>query len=137
MEKCPWVVDPQPPPGERRKARILAADDDPDMRRVLRAWLAPCHEFHAVPDGAALLDAASETLPDLVIVDVRMPGLDGWGVISQLRLRAGPKRLRVLVLSGSVGDLEFLARGSSGADGFLPKPVTREALLAHVDFLLR
>ena len=138
MEPRPWVIDPRPlEPGQRRKARILAADDNPDMRRILRAWLAPRHDFLAVPDGEALLAATVETLPDLVIVDVRMPGVDGWGVVSELRLRAGARRLRVLVVSGSVGDLEFLARGNSGADGFLPKPLTREVLLAHVDELLR
>lgn len=135
MEPCPWVVEPHRAAG-RRRARILAADDDPDMRRILEAWLAPRHEFRALPDGEALLDAATEDLPDLAIVDVHMPGADGWRVLSELRLRAGPHRLRVLILSGSVDDLEFLAHEDCGADGFLMKPVTREALLKHVDSLL-
>lgn len=137
IEKCPWVVEPHGAAGRRRRARVLAADDDPDMRRVLKAWLAPDHDVEVVADGEALLDAATTCLPDLAIVDVHMPGADGWRVLSELRLRANARRLRVLILSGSVDDLEFLAHEDSGADAFLHKPVTRERLLEHVDALLR
>lgn len=136
METCPWVVNPHHASSRRRRARILAADDDPDMRDILRAWLAPRHELRVLPDGEALLDAATAELPDLAIVDVHMPGADGWRVLSELRLRAGPRRMRVLILSGSVDDLEFLSHEDCGADAFLMKPVSREALLAHVDALL-
>lgn len=137
MEQCPWVVEHPHHAARRRRARILAADDDPDMRKVLAAWLAPHHDFHAVADGVALLAAATEHLPDLAIVDVHMPGADGWQVLAELRMRASSHRLRVLILSGSVDDLEFLSHEDCGADGFLTKPVTREALLRHVDALLR
>ncbi|TPW19652.1 MAG: signal transduction histidine kinase-like protein [Elusimicrobia bacterium] len=136
METCPWVVNPHHAAARSRRPRILAADDDPDMRHILLAWLSPRHEIHVLADGEALLDAATEELPDLAIVDVHMPGADGWRVLSELRLRAGPRRMRVLILSGSVDDLEFLAHEDSGADGFLMKPVTRETLLRHVDSLL-
>ncbi|TBR26167.1 response regulator [bacterium] len=137
MEPCPWVVEPHHAAGRKRRARILAADDDPDMRKVLKLWLGHLHDFHAVADGIALLSAATEALPDLAIVDVHMPGVDGWQVLAELRLRASNHRLRVLILSGSVDDLEFLAHEDCGADAFLRKPVTRETLLAHVDALLR
>lgn len=137
MEPCPWVVEHPHHAAKRRRARILAADDDPDMRKVLAAWLAPRHDFRAVADGEALLAAAVEMLPDLAIVDVHMPGVDGWQVLAELRLRASQRRLRVLILSGSVDDLEFLAHEDSGADAFLMKPVTRERFLAHVEALLR
>ena len=136
METCPWVVNPHHGASRRHRARILAADDDPDMRQILNAWLSPRHNLLVLPDGEALLDAATEELPDLAIVDVHMPGADGWRVLSELRLRAGPRRMRVLILSGSVDDIEFLSHEDSGADAFLRKPVTREALLAHVDALL-
>ena len=136
MEACPWAVNPHHGASRRRRARILAADDDPDMRKILSKWLSPGHDFRALPDGDSLLDAATEELPDLAIVDVHMPGADGWRVLSELRLRADHRRLRVLILSGSVDDLEFLAHEDCGADGFLMKPVTREALLKHVDSLL-
>lgn len=137
MEPCPWVVEHPHHAAKRRRARILAADDDPDMRKVLAAWLAPRHDFHVVADGEALLAAATEHLPDLAIVDVHMPGADGWRVLSELRLRASSHRLRVLILSGSVDDLEFLSHEDCGADAFLTKPVSRETLLKHVDALLR
>ena len=136
METCPWVVNPHRAGAPRRRARILAADDDPDMRQLLRAWLGSRHDIHILPDGEALLDAATAELPDLAIVDVHMPGADGWRVLSELRLRAGPRRMRVLIVSGSVDDLEFLSHEDCGADAFLTKPVTRETLLAHVEALL-
>lgn len=137
MEPCPWVVESGPHPHKRRRARIVAADDDPEFRRLLTAWLAPHHDFEALPDGERLLDAVTERIPDLAIVDVHMPGADGWRVLSELRMRAGPRRLRVLILSGSVDDIEFLAHEDCGADAFLQKPVTREVLLEHVSALLR
>lgn len=137
MEEKPWSVEPHPQAPERRRARIVAVDDDPDVRSVLSAWLSPVHRFLAVADAEALMRAMLEEPADLVILDVGLAEDDGWRVLSELRLRLSQRRTRVLFLTGSMTELEFLNRSDEGADAFLMKPVTRERLLDHVAALLR
>jgi class 3 adenylate cyclase/AmiR/NasT family two-component response regulator len=118
--------------------RVLVVDDDPDMAAFL-AHLIRHEGMHAriVADGAAALAALGEMAPDLVLLDVMLPGVDGFQVCE--RIKADPQTALIpVVLVTALEDQESRVRGiEAGADDFLRKPVRREELLARVKTLRR
>jgi DNA-binding response OmpR family regulator len=116
--------------------RILIVDDDPSVTSVLRRGLN--YEAFAVDvaaSGEEALEIARERYPDLVILDVMMPGLDGLEVLT--RLRAADEHLPVLMLTAKDRDSDLIAGLERGADDYLTKPFTFKVLLARVRALLR
>jgi two-component system response regulator MprA len=115
--------------------RILIVDDDPEILSILRRGLA--YEGYAVEvasNGSEALAAAREKEPDLVILDVMMPGLDGIEVSRRLR-QAGSVPILMLTARGTVNDR--VVGLDSGADDYLVKPFALDELLARVRALLR
>ena len=122
---------------EKPKARILIVDDEPSNRELLSAFLyfAPYELEHAA-SGPAALAAAKARPPDLVILDVMMPGMDGFDVTRHLKEAAGTDYLPIVLVT-ALGDSRARLRGyEAGADEFLQKPVDRSELLARVRNLL-
>lgn len=123
---------------ERAGARILVVDDHAVNCELLEAMLAP-HGYcvEQAYSGPAALEVAFTHPPELILLDVNMPGMDGFEVTRQLR--ASPEtRLIPIVMVTALGDLEHRVRGlESGADDYLPKPVNRNELLARVESTLR
>lgn len=116
--------------------RILVIDDDPSVTSLLRRGLAL--EGFAVDiagSGEAGLALARERLPDLVVLDIMMPGLDGLAVLE--RLRAAEPRLPVLLLTARDAPADQVRGLDRGADDYVVKPFTWEVLLARVRALLR
>ena len=116
--------------------RILVVDDDPKIRTVVRRGLA--YEGYRVVEAASGeegLDKAREHLPDLVIVDVMMPGIDGLEVTR--RLRAGGDQIAILMLTARDEIKDRVEGLETGADDYLVKPFNFEELLARVHALLR
>lgn len=116
--------------------RILVIDDDPALTNVLKRGLS--YEGFAVDvasSGEAGLAAARERYPDLVILDILMPGLDGLQVLA--RLRAGDRRLPVLLLTAKDAPADEAQGLRQGADDYVVKPFTFDVLLARVQALLR
>ncbi len=117
-------------------ARILVIEDELPMRTVLADCLAAQgHRVLTASDGADGLEKALSEKPDLIVLDVMMPRLDGFALCAELRrhLLATP----VLMLTAK-GRVEDRVRGlDCGADDFLPKPFSRDELLARVRALLR
>jgi signal transduction histidine kinase len=123
---------------KRDVARILVVDDHPVNCELLEAMLAPQgYDVEQAHSGADALRMAHDRQPDLVLLDVNMPGMDGFEVAR--RLRDEPEtRLIPVVMVTALGDLEHRVRGlESGADDYLPKPVNRHELLARVQSTLR
>ena len=116
--------------------RILVVDDDPSVTSVLKRGLA--YEGFAVDaasTGEEALAVAQERYPDLVILDVMMPGLDGLEVLK--RLRAADEHLPVLMLTAKDTDADQIKGLEGGADDYLTKPFTFKVLVARVRALLR
>lgn len=115
---------------------ILVIDDDPAVTSLLKRGLS--YEGFAVETagtGEAGLAAARERPPDLVILDIMMPGLDGLEVLR--RLRAADAHLLVLLLTGRDAPADQVHGLQTGADDYVVKPFTFEVLLARVHALLR
>jgi DNA-binding NtrC family response regulator len=115
--------------------RILIVDDDRAFRLSTAALLrADGYDVDGVADGAAAAEALRATRPDLVVLDLRMPGVDGLGVVEALRLWG--ERVPILMISG-YGTVETAVRALHlGADDFLTKPVEPDVLSARVAHLL-
>jgi class 3 adenylate cyclase/CheY-like chemotaxis protein len=117
--------------------RILVVDDTPQNVRLLEAILIPRgYTVVGAASGQQALDLVAQQQPDLVLLDIMMPGLDGHEVCR--RLRADPiTALLPIVMVTASGDQDKVKALESGADDFIPKPVNQAELLARVRSLLR
>jgi len=123
---------------QQRRSRVLVADDTESVRSLFRKLLlADGHDVVSASDGAAALDAVQEHMPDVILLDVSMPRLDGLEVCR--RLKSDPAtRLTPVVLVTGQADLSDRIRGiEAGADEFLSKPVHPHELRARVRSLTR
>ena len=95
-----------PSPGMRdgQRPQVLCADDNADMRDYVRRLLADRYHVLAVSDGLTALRSAQEDPPDLVLTDIMMPGLDGFGLLRALRADARTRTLPVILLSARAGE---------------------------------
>ncbi len=116
-------------------ARILVVDDDVQLAGVVaRHLVGEGHAVNVATDGPGGLHLALETLPDLVVLDAGLPGLDGVTVCRQIR-EVAP--IPVMLLTDRGGDDDRLLESGSGADDYLTKPFSTPELAARVEALLR
>lgn len=125
------------PSMEERRPYVLIADDNADMRQYLGRLLSKHYEIHAVPDGAAALAAIRKRLPDLVLTDVMMPNLDGFGLVQRLRSDPETNTLPIILVSARAGEEARVEGMEQGADDYLVKPFGAGELLARVATHLR
>ena len=111
---------PEPPPLLKR--RIVVADDNHDMRDYLRRLLSDRYEVTAVADGREAIRAARETMPSLILSDVMMPNLDGFGLLQAVRDDENLTGIPVILLSARAGEEATLDGVKAGADDYLVKP---------------
>ncbi|MGC5172490.1 response regulator [Micromonospora sp. DT81.3] len=115
--------------------KVLVADDDPQLVRALRITLsAHGYDVVAAPDGAAAIALAAKEHPDIVMVDLGMPHLDGVQVIEALR---GWTSAPIIVVSGRSGSADKVQALDAGADDFVTKPFQIDELLARLRALSR
>ena len=157
-EALRWLPDEPPPDGQmldrpdlaafserpvadaerlKEKPRILWADDNADMRAYVRRFLGDRFDVAAVPDGQAALDAARARRPDLVLCDVMMPRLDGFGLLRALRADPQLCEIPVILLSARAGEEARIEAMEAKADDYLTKPFSARELLALVESHLK
>jgi two-component system, OmpR family, response regulator MprA len=128
------VVDERPRGGVRE--RVLVVDDDPPLRRMLaRTLVAEGFEVTVAPDGGAALVAAERSAPDVIVLDVAMPALDGLAVCRRLRGKGLPTPILMLTARDAVPDR--VAGLEAGADDYLVKPFAVQELIARLRALTR
>jgi two-component system, sensor histidine kinase ChiS len=117
--------------------KVLAVDDEPTNLRIVQAFLEPSG-IGVVPllDGAGLEDRIEEHSPDLVLLDVMLPGEDGFALCRRIRLRWAADELPVLFLSARTAPEDVEQGFAAGGNDYVPKPFLREELLARVGALL-
>ena len=114
-------------------AHILVADDNADMREYARRLLSERWHVETVSDGEEALRSARRSPPDVIVADVMMPGLDGFGLIRELRADSDLRAIPVVVLSARAGDDARIEGLAQGADDYLAKPFAARDLLARVE----
>ena len=136
-EALRWLPDPAGPPrpaggGGGGRPRVLLADDNADMRGYVGRLLAGAYDVEAVADGEAALAAARARPPDLVLADVMMPRLDGFGLLRALRADPATRAVPVVLLSARAGEESRVEGLAAGANDYLVKPFAARELLARV-----
>jgi diguanylate cyclase (GGDEF)-like protein len=125
-------------PTAAKKVRILVADDEPDLLQIMRETLErEGFEVETAEDGQRALQAIRSRAPDIAVLDVRMPKLDGFGVCQQLRDDPLYEHLPVILLSASGTRDNKVAGLNLGADDFITKPVDVPELLARIRMIIR
>jgi DNA-binding response OmpR family regulator len=118
-----------------RRHAVLVVEDDPALRALLEALLGRSgYDVRTAPHGRAGLRSLHADPPDLVLLDVSMPELDGWQTISRIRDLSD---VPVLMLTARASELDKVRGLKAGADDYLTKPFGRQELLARVEALLR
>ncbi len=116
-------------------ACVLVVDDDADVRGLVSTLLGQAgHRVVEAADGSAALKALYAQRPDLVVLDVSMPGLDGWATLERIREVSD---VPVVMLSARGAELEKVRALRGGADDYVTKPFGRQELLARVETVLR
>ena len=115
------------------RQRVVVADDNSDMRNYLRRLLADRYDVVAVSDGQEAFLAARESVPVLILSDVMMPNLDGFGLLQAVRKDPLLAAVPVVLLSARAGEEAILEGIRAGADEYLIKPFSARELIARVD----
>jgi DNA-binding response OmpR family regulator len=118
-------------------SRIVVADDDPDIRRLIVFTLRRRgYEVHEAGAGDAALELVRKELPDLVVLDVMMPGLTGIEVAQMLKANADTASIPIIILSAKGQAAEVNAGIDAGAHAYMVKPFTPQDLAAKIRELL-
>jgi CheY-like chemotaxis protein len=116
---------------------VLIADDDEDILALVRATIERSgHEVMAVADGAAALSAMAKRRPDLAVLDIAMPELDGLEVLRRLRADDETKDLPVILLTAQAQAADVERGFATGASAYVRKPFSPRDLATRVDDLL-
>ncbi len=120
-----------------KKKRILVAEDDPSICTMIAKVLSQHYDVAVASDGrSALALAGKPPAPDLLLLDVMMPGLDGHGVAAAVRLLPGLKAIPIIFLTAKTGPSEVIKGIQSGARHYITKPFKIDDLLLRVKKVL-
>jgi len=128
----PWPREVVPSSVSDERPRVLVAEDNADMRGYLRRLLEPHFSVELAADGPQALELARRTPPSIVISDVMMPSLDGFGLIRELRHDPRTRDVPVILLSARADPESTLEALGLGADDYIIKPFGAPELLARV-----
>lgn len=115
-----------------RSSKVLIVDDNADMREYLTRILSEYVQVEAVADGATALAAAQVQVPDLILSDVMMPGLDGFELLEALRADPCTREIPIILLSARAGEEAIVEGLEAGADDYLIKPFSAQELVSRV-----
>jgi CheY-like chemotaxis protein len=118
--------------------KILVVDDDVDSADSLALLLGMGgHETHVAHDGPEAMDAAAQFLPDVVLMDIGLPKMDGLEVCRRVRQEPWGRQMAMVALTGLGRDRDRLECESAGFDRHMVKPIDYEALLQFIGFIGR
>jgi DNA-binding response OmpR family regulator len=112
--------------------RVMVVDDDASIRALVRTALGTELEVVEAADGQAALALLQHGHVDLILLDVMMPGMDGFEVLARLRRAESSAQLPVVMLTARVGEADHVRAYKTGADGYVTKPFDVDGLLEEV-----
>lgn len=119
------------------EAKILVVDDSPtELQLMVEPLLARGYRVITATNGIEALDAVARELPQLILLDVLMPGKNGFQVCRQLKSDPATRDIKILIVSSKNQESDRFWGLKQGADEYLAKPFTEEALLGHISALL-
>ncbi len=118
------------------KKKILIADDEPNIRLLVGSMLSRDYIVIAASDGEEAIALARRQKPDLILMDIMMPKMDGYIACSILKADPATKAIPVAMLTGVGHELNKKLAEKMGAGGYITKPFTRQELLEAVTRLL-
>ena len=139
------LLEEPAPPGETRRSgahgqpasKVLLVDDEDSLRKVMRDLLErDGYDVTEARDGVQALDQVDRVGPDIIVLDLNLPGLDGYGVLSHLRSRPATANIPVIVLTAKGDEDNEVRVFELGADDFLTKPFRARALSARLEAVL-
>lgn len=114
--------------------KILVVEDEESIRRLVRMTLAALgHEVIEAADGEEAMELVREERPDLIVLDIMLPKLDGWGVLRELRRSGLRRKTRVLLLTAKSSETDFVMGWRLGVDEYMTKPFDPDELAMVVD----
>jgi len=117
---------------------VLVVDDEPDLRELIEYNLIQSgHSVTTACDGIAALELAESTLPDVIVLDVMMPGLNGIQVAQRLRSQTQTASVPIIMLTAKAEESHELEGLNAGADDYITKPFSMSILLARINSLSR
>jgi two-component system, OmpR family, phosphate regulon response regulator PhoB len=117
---------------------VLVVDDDPTVSDVVRRYLERAgHRVTVATDGAAALDAVTRHRPDLIVLDLMLPGLDGREVCRRLRSHPGTRDIPIIMLTALGDETDRVVGLQVGADDYVTKPFSMRELLLRIKAVLR
>lgn len=122
-------------PSSDRRARLLIADDEPDMLRFLKSQMSVDFQVLEAVDGRQAIEKAQQFEPDVIVCDMMMPEVDGLEVCKQLRERQATKHVPILLLTARADEETKITALSAGANDFLSKPFSTTELRVRVNNL--
>ena len=120
-------------PASADRPRVVVADDNSDMRGYIHRLLSPHYDVETAENGEAALASVRARRPDLVLADVMMPGIDGFGLLARLREDDAFRDLPIILLSARAGEEARVEGLAAGADDYLTKPFSARELLARIE----
>lgn len=108
--------------------RVLVVDDEPRNLRIVKEILEDLCDFDTAPDGATALERLNSFQPDILILDVMMPGLSGLDLCRQIKANPTLAQIKVILSSGRASLAERAEGLAAGADAYITKPFTEEEL---------
>jgi DNA-binding response OmpR family regulator len=124
-------------PTDATKARVLVIEDDVDIQQLIRSTLArQGFEVEQELDGRAGLEAAVERPPDLILLDIMLPEMDGRDVLAELKKREQTRDVPVIVISARGAQSDRRVALELGADDYIDKPFSPRLLISRVEYRL-
>jgi two-component system, OmpR family, alkaline phosphatase synthesis response regulator PhoP len=120
------------------RARVLVVDDEADLVRILQFGLqAIGYQVETASDGQEALKKARETKPDIILLDLMLPKLDGYKVCRLLKFDERYKNIPIIILSARTQEGDQLLAMEMGANRFITKPYDFSEVLSHIEALLK
>ena len=119
------------------KSTVLVADDEAPVRYVVRKMLGDDYTVLEAMDGQAVLDMARRHQPDIILMDIMMPKMDGYSAVSMLKTDEATKHIPIVMLTAVGQELNKKLAQKMGADGYITKPFTQQDLLHTIGRLVK